>query len=195
MAKPGPGRRPALQVVREGNPGHRPLRSGLQLAPSPPAEPEWRAWFPDLEVPPADPLAVGLAEDGDEEAAAAVRRRHAAAAAHAELVWVRDVARREWRRIVPVLAAQRLLSVVDRATLADHCVVVARIAQAERDISRRGLWVDGERGAVKNPSVTAVNQYRTMLRWSVGALGLSPSARAELEPPEDPGGHGDDPFD
>lgn len=41
MAKTGPKPKPALAVVREGNPGKRPVRDSVRLPPSALREPDW----------------------------------------------------------------------------------------------------------------------------------------------------------
>jgi len=75
----------------------------------------------------------------------------------------------------------------------DFCVTWARIEQGERAISRAGMIVATERGNVRNPWSTVLNQYRSHLRSLIGELGLSPSAATRLSRPEAPGD--DDPFD
>lgn len=47
MATPGRKPKPQLQVVREGNPGKRPVADSVQLPPSALIEPDWAALFPD----------------------------------------------------------------------------------------------------------------------------------------------------
>ena len=51
----------------------------------------------------------------------------------------REVARREWRRVVPVLELTAGLAAVDAQLLLDYCICVARIDQCERALSREGL--------------------------------------------------------
>lgn len=46
MATPGPKPKPALAVVREGNPGKRPVKDSAKFNPSDLLEPEWAEWFP-----------------------------------------------------------------------------------------------------------------------------------------------------
>lgn len=46
MATRGPKPKPALQVVREGNPGRRPVKDSVKFSPSDLAEPDWLEWFP-----------------------------------------------------------------------------------------------------------------------------------------------------
>lgn len=155
--------KPVLQVVREGNPGHRPLKEGVRIPPAELAEPDW------LEVWPA-------VRDKSQQA---VNRRG------------REVARREWQRIVPVLTHTAGLGAVDATILADYCVCVARIDECEREISRRGMLIEGERGWMKNGATTVAGQYRQQLKAYIGELGLSPSARTRLTPPKGSDDDGD----
>jgi P27 family predicted phage terminase small subunit len=158
MASPRP--KPALSVVREGNPGHRPVKDSLKLPPADLIEPDWSETF-----------------DGESDLVARCRL----------------VASREWARIVPVLKVSAGLAAVDTTVLHDYCVCVARIDQCERDLSRNGLTMLGERGWQKNGATTIVSQYRAQLKAYIGELGLSPSARVKLPSGGDDGD--DDPFD
>lgn len=208
MAKPGPQRRPNLQVVREGNPGKRSaadLDSGVRMAPGAPSEPDWLQWFPPVRVPTKKQLEAAHPLDEIEGKPDLVkidndRKRRTLAEAHQRYLVrrerevaerskkanqrARDVARAEWRRVVPQLDAVGLLADIDHETLVDYCLVVAHIDQCVRDLSVNGLWAYGERGAVKNPASTQLNQLRTQLKFYVGELGLSPAARNSLNAPE-----------
>ncbi|EOT05420.1 hypothetical protein K530_03639 [Streptomyces noursei CCRC 11814] len=73
---------------------------------------------------------------------------------------------------------------MDHTTVKDLCVCVARIDQAERDLSERGLMVTAERGTVKNGASTIAGQYRTQLARYIRELGLSPSARIAITAPD-----------
>lgn len=164
-----PARKPMLQVVREGNPGHRPIVDTLVLPPAEIEEPNWLDTFPAVR---------------DADCLKANKR-------------AREIARREWRRVVPVLHYAAGLAAVDTNLLHDYCVCVARIDQCEREISTEGLLVRGERGWQKNGATTIAGQYRAQLKIYIRELGLSPSARASFKPPEGTGGDDDtgDPFD
>lgn len=161
-------KRPPLAVVREGNPGKRPVQMGVVLPPAELEEPDWQETFPQVR--------------GDRDKVELNKR-------------ARAVARREWRRVVPVLKNTAGLAAVDSHLLQDYCICVARIDQCERDLSRRGMLIEGERGWQKNGSTTVVSQYRAQLRAYIGELGLSPSARAGLAPLGDDDDDGDDVFD
>lgn len=150
MAKPGPKPAPVFKIVREGNPNKQPVRNQVALPPASLAEPDWTAVFPK---------ASGMF------------------ARQGEVIRARNVARREWRRVVPVLIRMCGLADVDEVTVLDYCVCRARIDQGERALSRDGMLQLGERGWQKNGWTTILGQYRTQLARYIGELGLSPSSR------------------
>jgi P27 family predicted phage terminase small subunit len=160
-------KKPILQVVREGNPGKTAIPETLVLPPAELEEPNWLDTFPAVRA---------------KDVQSANRR-------------AREVARREWRRVVPVLRYAAGLAEVDATLLLDYCVCVARLDQCERELSTTGLLILGERGWQKNGATTIASQYRAQLKVYIRELGLSPSARASFTPPK--GGDDDDgdPFD
>lgn len=165
-----PTRRPALHVVRAGNPGHESAeateaKAGLQLPPSAPDEPDWQQWFPP----------AARAKRGETEAERAVRLAKAST-----MTRCRAVARAEWRRVVPLLDGTGMLATVDRAVLVELCLVVARVDECERALSAEGLTWLGERGMQRHGATIIVRQYRDQLKWLVGELGLSPASRQRL---------------
>jgi len=153
-------RRPRLQLVREGNPGHRTradLDGGLRLPPAAPPEPDWRSRF------------------GPVRGSSAEARRLNAAATRA-----RQRAGREWRAVVPTLDAMGLLSPVDATALEDWCTCVACLDECEREITRLGLVLEGERGWQRNGAAIIAGQYRVRLAHLAAQFGLTPLARDQL---------------
>ncbi|QDY79784.1 P27 family phage terminase small subunit [Streptomyces qinzhouensis] len=108
---------------------------------------------------------------------------------------VRGKAADVWARTVPALVASAGLTDSQRETVIEYCLTVARLWQAERELSRTGLVVETERGNVKSPWVTIAHQYRTHFRSLVGELGLSPAAATRITPPDFGGDDDDDVFD
>jgi len=167
MGRRGPAPRPALQVVREGNNGRKTKKELAGQVQLPPVEadvlrePNWGEWlkFASQAEFPEDAVEAGA------------------------------VASEEWRRLVSEMAANKLLAAVDVAVLREHCLTLARIKLCEADIGRNGIAVPSKTGLVKNPAVTAANQYRTHLRWTSAQLFVTPAARARGHAE---GGHGDD---
>ena len=95
---------------------------------------------------------------------------------------------------MPILKTAAGLGAVDAHLLQDYCVCVARLDEAERDISTRGALMLGERGWQKNGYTTIAAQLRTQLARYIGELGLSPSSRTRLAPPKGGEGEDGDPF-
>jgi P27 family predicted phage terminase small subunit len=143
-------RRLAVVKLREGNPGHRPIRQGLRPSPAAPPEPDWAETFP-----------TGGARAG-------VNAR------------ARRVARDFWRRTVAVLDAQGVVSELDFAVLQRAAVLWARLDEAERKVSRVGLTARTERGITRNPAAVIANQTQEKLLPLLLQLGMSPRSREDL---------------
>lgn len=163
-------RKPALQIVREGNPGKHAkgrLEQGVRLPPAAPAEPGWADVFPTVR--------------GDQQQQVYVKRLRA---------WARE----EWRRVVAQLDPQGLLAQIDAAILMDHAVAYAIARECVRDLALRGLQMEGERGWQKNGATTILAQQRDRLKHTTVQLGCSPVARDAMNPRE-AGDDGSSPFD
>ncbi|MEU6876078.1 phage terminase small subunit P27 family [Streptomyces sp. NPDC046751] len=149
-------KKPALQIVREGNPGKRAAPDTVSVPPAQMIEPDWQETFRTVESPEQETVNARC----------------------------RSVASAEWRRVVPVLALTVGLGDVDASLVKDYCVAVARIDQCERELSEHGLMLRGERGWQKNGAATIAGQYRVQVARYIRELGLSPSARTGLAAPE-----------
>jgi P27 family predicted phage terminase small subunit len=118
-------------------------------------------------------------------------RRRAAPSAPAKPKGLGARAAEEWKRITRQLEGEGRLSQVDLTLIADHCMVVERIEQAEVAIDKLGLLVPGERGMVKNPAVQMSRDYRDRFHRGLQLLGLDPGRRDAAPPSavqEDPEG-------
>ncbi|MGY3204309.1 P27 family phage terminase small subunit [Streptomyces sp. TE5632] len=80
-----------------------------------------------------------------------------------------------WQRMtadIDIPASQR-----DAATT--YCLSVARVAEAERQLSRDGMILTGANGVpVKHPAITIINMYSAGIRALQNSLGLNPYAAA-----------------
>lgn len=106
--------------------------------------------------------------------------------------WLPAEGKAEWRRIVPDLDRLGMLAKVDRAALAAYCQQWATLVQAQKEIDKRGLLVEGDGRIVKNPAVLAAKDAAAAVRLFASEFGLTPSSRARMEapvaPPAAPGG-------
>lgn len=193
MGARGPAPTPALQIVREGNPGHHGqdrTEGGVKLPPARPPEPDWAEWF-------APRLDLRRRRKRRNETPADVAEREAANRAvdeqRAGVQWAIDQASATWAWVCGVLDPAGLVTLADQLILTDLCVTWVRIREAERDVSEHGLSRETDRGIVRNGSIITAGQYRAHWKWLCGQLGLSPVARDSLK-----GGADDDedsPFD
>lgn len=90
-------------------------------------------------------------------------------------------ARAEWRRITPILDSYKLITPLDAGVVGDYCLCIARLAEAESDITARGLLIGGKRDKVKNPSAQLARQYRQALGKYAELLGLAPAPRGRMD--------------
>jgi P27 family predicted phage terminase small subunit len=213
---PQPRRLAAIRE-REGNVRHMPIPAGVRLPAEAPVEPDWKATFPIVYLgkkpgaAPPRPPRPGKDAEPEERVAYGMaylawtietnyhrqelREYDTRRRLKAEALRCRAVASATWRFITPWLDSQHLIAQVDGAELEAYCTGVARIDQAERDLTRRGLNVPNERGMVKNGSVTVRTAYRTDLRPLIEAFGLTPLARDKISPRDPDSPEGGSPFD
>jgi P27 family predicted phage terminase small subunit len=91
-------------------------------------------------------------------------------------------ARREWRRIIPLLADARILTRLDRGGLAGYCTVWSRWLAVERALAERGPIVRDAKGIPHlNPLVAKAGELLQALRPYLQEFGLSPSARSRIK--------------
>ena len=90
-------------------------------------------------------------------------------------------AKKEWKRIVPLLKANGLLTDVDVNTLAAYCQSYHRWIEAERAIRTYGLTTETDKGnIIQRPEVGIANKaMEAMVRYAK-EFGLTPSSRTSL---------------
>src|SRR5262245_12916129 len=103
------------------------------------------------------------------------------------------VARKEWRRIVPILEELQIVGRLDRAALSAYCESRARWREAERKIAETSLVIKTKSGnVIENPHHSIAKRERELMHTFRIEFGMTPSSRAKLSvrPPVD-----DDPFE
>lgn len=98
---------------------------------------------------------------------------------------LREWAHEVWARVVPALVTSAGLTDAQRETITDYVICVVRMRQGERELSLKGVVVPSERGMVKNPWTTVLQQYRAHFKALTGELGLSPSSATRITAPAD----------
>jgi phage terminase small subunit len=88
------------------------------------------------------------------------------------------LARAEWDRVI---RHAWWLRETESLAIADRCLCVQRIAEAEQIIREEGLTIAGsrDRGEVSHPAVRAARAYRTAMQRYDRELYLTPISRPE----------------
>ena len=91
-------------------------------------------------------------------------------------------AKREWKRITPLLLTLGLLSQLDMASIASYCQVYDRWRKAELKVRRHGeLIVINSMGYLQqNPWLNIANKSLEQMKVFYAEFGLTPSARTKL---------------
>ena len=117
--------------------------------------------------------------------------------------WLSEDAKREWGRIVPILAQRRILTEADLGSVEHYCMATGLAREMEREIQRLGavqkvyaLDKDGESRLVrvaKNPAVSIQSDAMTRARLLAAEIGCTPVSRSRptIEDSDD----GDELFD
>ncbi len=95
--------------------------------------------------------------------------------------WLDPEAKAEWRRIVPILVAQRVTSRVERATLAAYCIAWSHLKRAEKELLRDGITYKIGELIKKHPAASIFHEALTELRSLASEFGLTPSSRSGVE--------------
>jgi P27 family predicted phage terminase small subunit len=97
------------------------------------------------------------------------------------------VARREWDRMAPQLAALQILTQLDRAALAAYCGAYAMWAEATEAIQKYGTMVKSPTGyPVQSPYVSIANRQAEIMMRIASEFGFTPASRSRIStPPKD----------
>ncbi|MDG3575729.1 phage terminase small subunit P27 family [Rhizobium sp. YJ-22] len=116
--------------------------------------------------------------------------------------WLSEEAKKEWRRVIPILVSRKILTVADLGSLENYCVAIGQVREMEEHLQRHGHVVeqfkdkDGEifsLGMKRNPAVGIQADAMTRARLLAAELGLTPVSRSRPAIREDED-DGDDPL-
>ena len=100
-------------------------------------------------------------------------------------------ARREWRRLLPLLTARGSLTAGDSQSLALHCETFARWIACQKQINQEGLMQtvtvldkhgDKVTRTKPHPCLRIAQDCERSLRVSLASLGLTPQSREKIVP-------------
>lgn len=102
--------------------------------------------------------------------------------------WMSADAKREWRRVMPILVQRRILTTADLGSLENYCTAIGQVREMERHIQEHGHVLevfkeneDGDMvclGLKRNPAVGIQADAMTRARLLAAELGLTPVSRS-----------------
>ena len=138
--------------------------------------------------PPAKPTATKILEGTFRKDRAAKHEPKPPAATPSCPAWLNTEAKREWRRIVPLLEALNLMTKPDRAALAGYCQAYSRWRQAERILDDEGLTMSfvtkaGDEIFQARPEVAIAQSSSKLMKAFLSEFGLTPASRTRISAP------------
>lgn len=94
--------------------------------------------------------------------------------------WLSKTAQKEFNRLATLLVEVEIMTEADINHLALYCDAYDKYICFERQVRRKGYWVQGKDEKKPNPFITKMNQAAAQMRTFATDLGLSPAARAKL---------------
>ncbi|MBL4917447.1 P27 family phage terminase small subunit [Szabonella alba] len=93
--------------------------------------------------------------------------------------WFSTYAREEWKRVLPVLVARRVICAADLAQVETYCLMNGLVKQVEVERQLAGGQIDPKMFGVQNRAAQTARQI-------AATLGLDPVSRARMgQPAED----------
>ncbi len=109
--------------------------------------------------------------------------------------WLGRIAKAEWKRVVPMLEGQGLVTHADLAALAGYCSAVEELAEATRLIREEGRtvmvggrWIEGQNGGGQlvggqpqpHPAISQRRSAWAAVRQFSALFGFSPACRSRV---------------
>lgn len=101
--------------------------------------------------------------------------------------WLSAEAKKEWRRVLPILIERRILTTADLGSLENYCTAIGQVRDMERHLQQHGHVVESFKetddgpvstGMKRNPAVGIQSDAMTRARLLAAELGLTPVSRS-----------------
>ena len=93
-----------------------------------------------------------------------------------------DNAKREWRRLVPILERMRVLTEADEIALGNLCQQYALMQEAQIKLKKTGLLVKTRSGSIQqSPLVAIISTTVDQVNKLCREFGLTPSSRTRIQ--------------
>lgn len=92
------------------------------------------------------------------------------------------LAKREWKRLAPILMRMRVLTEADGIILGNLCTAYSTMIQAQEAVRQKGLVTKTESGFImQNPFLKVANTAMEQVYKYAREFGLSPSSRTRIQ--------------
>ena len=93
-----------------------------------------------------------------------------------------EAAKKEWKRLVPVLEAMRVLTEADGIALGNLCMQYALLQEAQTKLRKTGLLMKTRSGFIQqSPLVAVVSSTVDQVNKLCREFGLTPAARTRIQ--------------
>ena len=90
-------------------------------------------------------------------------------------------AKKEWKRLAPILMSMGLLTAADVVPFEGYCTAYARWLEAQEEITRHGsIYKDNDGRIRPNPYIAIANQQMREIKSFAAEFGLTPSNRSAM---------------
>ena len=94
--------------------------------------------------------------------------------------WLEPEARKEWRRLAPVLIDAGILTTADAVTFAGYCQSYARWRKAEEQVTKLGMVYEVDGKLRPNPYIAIAKSEFAEVKAMAAEFGLTPAARTAI---------------
>lgn len=99
-------------------------------------------------------------------------------------VWLDDIARAEWERVIPELERMGVMTPVDSMLLASYCRAYSQWVKCELQVEADGLMIAGPQGnPVLHPAARHAAKLLQEVRKAASEFGFSPASRSRVNAP------------
>jgi len=96
--------------------------------------------------------------------------------------WLSTPAKKEWKRLVPVLHQAGVLTQVDTGTLAAYCQAFGEFVEATKIVKARGFTFISDKGnVIQRPEVGIANTAMKLMVSIAREFGMTPSSRSNIK--------------
>lgn len=102
-------------------------------------------------------------------------------------------AKKEWRRLLPILERMRVLTEADGIALANLCYDYSLLQQAQASLVKTGMLTMNKKTEMihQNPLIKVVAQTTDRISRGLQQFGLTPASRSRIQTVSDPKGQDD----